>query len=308
VTASHTGFTHAQHGCYRRRRDWAPFIHFPESPFNMSPRTAQLALPAIAIALALRAAAAQAQDVDSIRQLPAANGPASTTGTGQGIVGLGVASGPRFPGADDSRTRVLPVLGYQWANGWFASTLGGVGVNLSSTPGLQFGPRLTVDFGRRESTATALRGLGNVQASAELGGFVNVRVADALMLNADLRAGSGEDHKGVRMDFGAGYGFQLGRGVRLRLGASTTVANQAYAQTHFGVTASQSASSGYAQYTPKAGFQDVRASVGLNVVLAPRVMLSTALTSTTLLGDAKDSPLVRQTSGLSGQIGVAYGF
>lgn len=279
----------------------------------MRPRTTPLVLPAIALpatalALALCTAAAQAQDIDSIRQMPAAEGPGTSTGTGQGIVGLGMASGPRFPGADDTRTRLLPVLGYQWANGWFASTLGGVGVNLSSTPGLQYGPRLTVDFGRRESTDAALRGMGNVQASAELGGFVHYRVVDALTLHADLRAGSGEDHKGVRMDLGAGYGFQLAPGMRLRLGASTTVANQAYAQTHFGVTAGQSASSGYALYTPKAGFQDVRASVGLNVALAPRVMLSTALTSTTLLGDAKDSPLVRKTSGLSGQIGVAYGF
>jgi outer membrane scaffolding protein for murein synthesis (MipA/OmpV family) len=270
----------------------------------MSLRTAPPALPASALALTLTlfGATAQAQDIDSIRQMPAAEGQ------GGGIVGLGVASGPRFPGADDTRTRVLPVLGYQWANGWFASTIQGVGVNLSSTPGLQYGPRLTVDFGRKADSDSRLRGMGDVKAAAELGGFVNYRVADALSLNANLRAGSGEDHKGVRMDLGAAYGFQLPAGVRLRLGASTTLANQAYAQTHFGVTSGQSVSSGYALYTPKAGFQDVRASIGLNVPLAPRVMLSTALTSTTLLGDAKSSPLVSKTSSVSGQIGVAYGF
>ncbi len=260
------------------------------------------ALPAAA--LALLAATAQAQDIDSIRQMPAAEAP----GSGAGIVGLGLASGPRYAGADGTRTRVMPVLGYQWANGWFASTLGGVGVNLSSTPGLQYGPRLTVDFGRKADSDGALRGMGDVKASAELGGFVSYRVAEALNLHANLRAGSGEDHRGLRMDLGAAYGFQLAPGLRLRLGADTTLANQAYAQTRFGVTASQSASSGYAVYTAKAGLQDLRASVGLNLALAPRVMLSTALTSTTLLGDAKDSPLVRKASSVSGQVGVAYGF
>jgi outer membrane scaffolding protein for murein synthesis (MipA/OmpV family) len=165
-----------------------------------------------------------------------------------------------------------------------------------------------VDFGRQADSDPRLRGMGDVKAAAELGGFVNVRVADALSLHANLRAGSGEDHKGVRMDLGAAYGFQLAPGLRLRLGANTTLGNQAYAQTHFGVTAGQSASSGYAAYTPKAGFQDVRASIGLNVAITPRVTLSTALTSTTLLGDAKDSPLVRKTSSVSGQVGVAYGF
>jgi outer membrane scaffolding protein for murein synthesis (MipA/OmpV family) len=266
----------------------------------MALRHARLALPASA--LALFTAAAQAQDIDSIRQMPGAEGQ------GGGIVGLGVASGPRYPGSGDTRTRALPVLGYQWANGWFASTLQGVGVNLSSTPGLQYGPRLTVDFGRQADSDPRLRGMGDVKAAAELGGFVNVRVADALSLHANLRAGSGEDHKGVRMDLGAAYGFQLAPGLRLRLGANTTLANQAYAQTHFGVTATQSVNSGYALYTPKAGFQDLRASIGLNAVLAPRVMLSTALTSTSLLGDAKGSPLVSKPNSISGQIGVAYGF
>ena len=110
------------------------------------------------------------------------------------------------------------------------------------------------------------------------------------------------------MDLGAAYGYELAPGVRLRLGASATLANQNYAQTNYGVTSGQSASSGYAVYAPKAGFQDMRASVGLNFALAPRVMLSTALTSTTLLGDAKGSPLVRKSNGVSAQVGVAYGF
>jgi outer membrane scaffolding protein for murein synthesis (MipA/OmpV family) len=269
----------------------------------MFARTSRLAAPVGTLALlGGLAAAAQAQDIDSIRQMPASEGQSG------GIVGLGLASGPRYAGADDTRTRVLPVLGYQWASGWFASTIGGLGVNLSSTPGLQYGPRLTVDFGRRESSDSRLRGLGDVKASAEIGGFVNYRVADALSLHANLRAGSGEDHKGVRMDLGAAYSYEIAPGLRLRLGADTLLANQAYAQTHFGVTSGQSASSGYTVYTPKAGLQDVRASIGLNLALAPHVTLSTALTSTTLLGDAKDSPLVRKTSTVSGQVGVAYRF
>jgi outer membrane scaffolding protein for murein synthesis (MipA/OmpV family) len=266
----------------------------------MFERTAYRVLPAGALALC--AALAQAQDIDSIRLMPASEGQ------GAGIVGLGVATGPRYVGAGDNRTRALPVLGYQWANGWFASTIGGVGVNLSSTPGLQFGPRLTVDFGRRENSDAALRGMGNVNPSAELGGFVNYRLVDALTVQASLRAGSGADHKDTRLELGAAYGFPLTPALRLRLGANATLANQAYAQTHFGITASQAASSGYALYTPRSGFQDVRTSIGLNMVLAPRVMLTSSLTGTTLLGDAKSSPLVHKTNSVSGQVGVAYGF
>ena len=266
-------------------------------PFMLSFRHA---LPASV--LGLFAALAQAQDIDSIRLEPA------NEGKGGGLVGLGVAIGPRYIGSDNTRTRVLPVAAYQWANGWFASTVGGVGVNLSSTSGLQYGPRLTVDFGRKEGSDSRLRGMGTVSPAAELGGFVNYRLVDMLSLHASLRAGSGEDHNGVRMDLGASYGLPLAHGLRLRLGVNATLSNQAYAQTRFGVTASQSARSGYAVYAPKAGFQDVRASIGLHYAIAPRVLLGTTLTSTTLLGDAKGSPLVRRTNGISGQFGVAYGF
>jgi outer membrane scaffolding protein for murein synthesis (MipA/OmpV family) len=258
--------------------------------------------PLALLSLALCARGAMAQDVDSIRQMPPLEGKDA------GLIGLGVATGGRYSGADDTRTRVLPVLGYHWANGWFASTSQGVGFNMSSTPGLQYGPRVTLDLGRRERDDPLLRGLGNVKPSAEIGGFVNYRVIDALSLNASVRAGAGEDHRGLRADFGAGWGTELAPGLRLRVGAGTTVTNQAYAQSRYGVNAAQAASSGYASYTPKAGVQDVHSSVGLNYALAPRVTLSTSLTATRLVGDAKDSPLVRKAGSVSGQVGVAYGF
>jgi outer membrane scaffolding protein for murein synthesis (MipA/OmpV family) len=263
----------------------------------------QILLPPFAVlSLALCAEAARAQDIDSIRLMPPLEGKDA------GVIGLGVATGGRYSGADDTRTRVLPVLGYHWANGWFASTSQGVGYNMSSTPGLQYGPRITVDLGRREHDDPPLHGLGNVKPSAELGGFVNYRVIDALSLNASVRAGAGEDHRGLRADFGVAWGTELAPGLRLRVGTGITVTNQAYAQSRYGVSATQAANSGYASYTPKAGVQDVHGSIGLNYTLAPRVTLSTSLIATSLMGDAKDSPVVRKASNVGGQVGVAYGF
>jgi outer membrane scaffolding protein for murein synthesis (MipA/OmpV family) len=225
-----------------------------------------------------------------------------------GLAGIGVASAPSYDGSDERRTRALPLLDYRWANGWFAGTVKGIGYNASRTPGLEFGPRLTVDFGRKERRSAALRGMGDVDAKAELGAFVEVDLTPALSLGATLQAGGGDGGQGVRSELEVGYAFDLGHGLKVSLGAATTLANQAYVQSYFGVTAAQSAASGYAVYTPQAGAMDVSAKVSLRYPLAPRVMLTAAFRATQLQGDAKASPLVRKASSVSGLLALGYAF
>jgi outer membrane scaffolding protein for murein synthesis (MipA/OmpV family) len=226
----------------------------------------------------------------------------------RGLVGIGVGSAPRYAGSDERRTSALPLLDYRWDNGWFAGTLKGVGYNASRTPGLEFGPRLTVDFGRRERRSAALRGMGDVDAKAELGAFVDYELTPALSLGATLQAGGGDGGQGVRSELELSYGFKLGSGLQLSLGLGTTLANQAYMQSYFGVTPAQAAASGYTIYTPKAGAMDVNAKVSLRYPLAPRVMLTAAVTATQLQGDAKASPLVRKASSVSALLALGYAF
>ncbi len=224
-----------------------------------------------------------------------------------GLVGLAVLHAPRYAGSDEQRTRALPLLDYRWANGWFAGTRG-IGFNASGTPGLSYGPRLTFDGGRKERHADALRGMGDIDARAELGGFVTFAATDALSLEASLAAGSGDGGRGVRLELGASYAFALGQGRRLSLGAGTTLANQDYVQSYFGVTPAQAQRSGYAVYTPKAGAVDSHLKAALSWPLAPRVMLTAAVTASRLQTEAKASPLVRKASATRALLGVGYAF
>lgn len=226
----------------------------------------------------------------------------------RGLAGIGVGSAPRYAGSDERRTSALPLLDYRWANGWFAGTVKGIGYNASRTPGLEFGPRLTVDFGRKERRSAALRGMGDVDAKAELGAFIDYELTPALSLGATLQAGAGDGGQGLRSELELSHGFDLGSGLELSLGVGTTLANQAYVQSYFGVTRAQAAATGYAIYTPKAGAMDVSAKVSLRYPLAPRVMLTAALTATQLQGDAKASPLVRKASSVGGLLALGYAF
>lgn len=270
-------------------------------------KSRQLTRATMATATLLAAmGAAQAQFVEGPGPLP------DTGGKDQGFVGLNLDVGGRHEGirvnGDEHHFRVTPSLGYYSASGWFASTQRGLGFNASRSPNLQYGPQLTLDRGRDEHDATRLNGMGDVKRSVEVGGFLNYSPQKDLWLTSSLRAGSGNDHNGVRLDLGATYDMALAPGLKLRLGAGTTVANQAYRQTYFGVDATQAAATGYAVYKPAAGLVDVNASATLAYAVTPKVTVSAGLSTRQLLDGARNSPVVDHATGTKAQFSVNYGF
>jgi outer membrane scaffolding protein for murein synthesis (MipA/OmpV family) len=250
----------------------------------------------------LGAAGAQAQAFDAVRLYGAA------PGTDGGSIAAVLLAGRQYQGSDERRTLVLPVLDYQWANGWFAGVSNGVGYNFSSSAQLQYGLRLTAALDRQEGRSSALRGLGDVAAKAEGGAFFNMLSPAGYFFSSSARYGAGQDGKGLLLDLGAGYATSLAPQWRLGVGAAVTVANAAYLQSYFGVTAAQSARSAYAAYTPGAGLRDARVNASLTHVLNPRTSITGAATLSSLLGDAKNSPLTRQKTTASGLLAVSYAF
>jgi MipA family protein len=256
----------------------------------------------VASALAIGAPAAFAQAFDAVR-LYGAGSPDD-----RGSIGAAVISGREYQGSNERRTLLLPLLDYQWKSGWFAGTTNGLGYNFSGQPGMDYGLRLTADLGRKESRSSALRGLGDIDARPELGAFYNYSITPAFALTSSLRYGSGNDRDGLLADLGAAYSIELAPQWRLGLGVSATYANAKYMQSYFGVSRAQSATSGYAPYTAGAGIRDVRASAALTYSINQRWSVTTALSASSLQGDAKDSPLTRKRNSATAIISVAYGF
>lgn len=256
----------------------------------------------VAASLALLSQAAAAQAFDAVRLYGAAPGKDG------GVAGLAVVHGRDYAGSASTRTMLVPLVDYQWANGWFAGVTNGVGYNFSRTPGLQYGLRVTADFGRKEKRSPVLRGLGDVDPSAEAGAFLNYSIDREFFLTSSVRVGQGEDHRGALLDLGAGYSLELAPGWRLGAGVATTLANADYLQTYFGVNATQSAASGLRSYKPSAGLRDVRLNLSSTYRFDPRIGITTALSSTTLLGDAKDSPIVRKKNTIGAVVAVSYAF
>ena len=257
---------------------------------------------AIGLAFATSAASSFAQAFDAVQLYGAAPGEDG------GLVGLAVIAGHEYQGSDERRTRLFPVLDYQWGNGFFAGLTNGIGFNFSKDSQAQYGLRVTANLGRDESRSAALAGLGDIDIRPELGGFFNYYVSREIFLTSSLRYGSGNDRRGMVVDFGAGYSTAIAPSWQLGAGVALSVVNEAYMQSFFGVVAAQASRSGYGVYTPSAGVRDVRANAALTYLVSPKLRITGAVSFSGLQGDAKASPIVRQVSTANGVLAATYAF
>ena len=187
----------------------------------------------------------------------------------------------------------------------YANTV--IGDLFSSAPQLQYGLRITADFGRKASRSDALNGMGDIDA-AQFGGFFNYLVSPAVSLTSSLRYGAGNDHKGMVIDLGANHAMQLAPQWRSAVGVAASFVNANSMQSAFGVTPAQAVTSGYAAYSPGAGFRDVRATASLNYFVNREWAVTGVLSASALTGDARRSPIVRDRSSVTGVLALTREF
>jgi outer membrane scaffolding protein for murein synthesis (MipA/OmpV family) len=265
-------------------------------------KTTPLFRPLLAASILAAAGAAQAQAFDVVRMY------GDPTGDGAGTAGLAALFGYRYRGSDERRASVLPAFEYRWKNGWFVGTTNGIGFKFNSDPSMQYGVRVTADFGRSESRSPVLAGMGDIKARPEIGGFFNLYLSRDFNLSSTLRYGSGNDRRGAQLDLGAHYGVQLAPQWRTSLGVSATLANGAYMQSRFGVTPAQAQNSQNPVYDAGAGVRDVRVSASVTHFINAEWSLTAGLSASSLQGDAKDSPIVRERTPITGLVALGFRF
>jgi MipA family protein len=279
-----------------------PLSAFQPLEVNMTIAQNRLKTIALAAGIALAAPNAFAQASDAVRLYGAAPGKDG------GTFGAAVVAGYEYQGSDERSTLVIPVLNYQWSNGWFAGVTNGIGYNFSNAPQTQYGLRVTADRGRKENRARALRGMGDVDPAAEVGAFFNYALPEGAFFTSSIRYGAGDSHKGLVIDLGAGYLTEIAPKWHLAAGAGITLANAKYMQSFFGVTGTQSAASGYALDKLGSGARDVRANLALTYSFEPRTSVTAAISASSLLGDASNSQLTRKRTFESVVIAINHAF
>ncbi|MGA1343665.1 MAG: MipA/OmpV family protein [Hyphomonas sp.] len=182
----------------------------------------------------------------------------------QVTVGAGGLYAPTYQGDDDYALSVLPNLQLKYADTFFASVQDGAGYNLIRSETLKAGPISRIVFSRDEDGDQAfavsgggtgdLLGLGDVETSIELGGFLRYR-SGPWSAGAELRqAVSG--HEGMVLDLNAGAGGVIrgfGAPIIWSAGPRAKIADDTYTSAYFGVTPAQSAASGLPVYSAGGG-------------------------------------------------------
>lgn len=225
-----------------------------------------------------------------------------------GAVRLSVSSHANVSGEGRHGPQLTPSVEYHWANGWMLGTDRGVAYNFSRDPGLQYGLGLGADLGRRASDTGALLGMGSIDAKPEVAAFISKEFARDWRITSTFRHGSTNNSHGTVAELGLNHTIHLAPAWRMGLNASAKWANTAYMQSYYGVSSSQSLTSGHAQYTPSSGVNDISAGVNLNHQVTPQISLTTGISASSLRGEARASPVVTKPDSLVGQFSVAYSF
>jgi outer membrane protein len=224
-------------------------------------------------------------------------------------VGGGLLAGPAFPGSSDYQVQAVPSVRLAYQDVFFASVEEGVGYNLVNTGPWRVTPLLAVDFGRDADgdslfrvagdSSTALVGFADIDTTLQAGVRVTRPLGD-WQTSLNVRRGL-NGHKGLTAEVAMEKASTVTPGQQGGAGRWTLVTGPRaswgdgkYNDAYFGVTPAASAGSGLPVYRAASGL--VSAGWGLTMIgsLEGDWSMVGFVRYNRLLGDAADSPLVRQ--------------
>jgi outer membrane scaffolding protein for murein synthesis (MipA/OmpV family) len=220
---------------------------------------------------------------------------------------LGVAGGvsPEYEGSEDYEFGLGPNLAGSWRGIFFfkGKTLG---ANLIRQKNLKIGPILSWTSGRDEDDNDTLDGLGDVDSSTELGGFISYRIKPwRFKLEARQDVNSG--HEGALVEVSAGTTLPFQKPL-VFAALGTTWASDDYMESFFGIDSKQSADSGHKKYKAESGIKDVNISLTAGYPITNRWRLGGKIEYKRLVGDAADSPITDDENQFLAGFGLSYHF
>jgi len=246
---------------------------------------------ALTLGLALAIPAANAQIVSSIES------PAQVS-----IIGLGMGAAPDYMGSASARRGAVPVFRYQFYDGTYVLLLGTrASFNLSSDENWRFGPMVNYRFGRGSSVEDpVVKRMVGVNGAAETGVFLaySTTLGEKNTSKIDLSGNIAGGNNGAVANLRMTYRLQLSQANQISIGVGTTLANENWMQTYFGVTqASDIAlypSLAGRPFNAGSGVKGVNVTLGLTQALSKNWLMSFGFRYEKLMNAAKDSPITAE--------------
>jgi outer membrane protein len=208
-------------------------------------------------------------------------------------IGGGVQIVPEYPGADSLGISPLPILGLRRSgtplpmeapdDSWGFGLLG-------SDSAVDFGPAVRLQNKRDEEDVGAP--VGDVGFTVEAGAFVQLLITEGIRLRAEGRRGLG-GHDGWIGDLSADFVLRDRDTYVFTIGPRLRLSDDRYQNAYFGVGPAVSAATGLPVFDTGGGIHAVGAVAGLTYMLGRHWGLYTYAGYDRLVGDAADSPIVR---------------
>lgn len=211
-------------------------------------------------------------------------------------LGLGAASGPSYPGAEEAEVSPWII----WRNAGFGP------VGQAPAQGFSIAPSFGTVGERDSADDAALTGLDDIDRAYELGLRVSYG-AGPVTAYGSVRRGFG-GHEGVTGQLGAKYRTDLSDRVTLWSGADLRYGNAEYNDTYFGVTPAESVTSDLPVTTTGGGVNQAAITFEARYALSDTTALLGEVRYGKLVGDAADSPIVQDEYQPSLRLGITRRF
>ncbi|ENJ4088974.1 MipA/OmpV family protein, partial [Enterobacter hormaechei] len=227
-------------------------------------------------------------------------------------LGGGVDVAPRYSGSDKSRVTAAQVVDYAMANGFFISTTRGLGYG-NRVGNLDYSAALSYRAGRKDRDVSSdsiasgsdyLRGMGDIKGSAVVVPGLGYRITDWLNVQLQAEVPVSERDNGEAVHFGIASPLYTSPENSVTLALTGNWGSSKYMQTYYGVSAAQSAASGFARHDAGSGIYAYSLNLDWTHKLTSRWSLLAAAGVTQLTGEAGDSPIVQRKTSPVGSLKV----
>jgi outer membrane protein len=226
-------------------------------------------------------------------------------------IGGGAQVSPKYPGADSLGVGPMPILSLRREGaplpfeapdeGWGFGLLG------DDSP-VDFGPSIQFQNKRQEEDVGAA--VGDVGFTVEAGAFVEVFPIRNFRLRAEGRQAI-NGHDGMVGDVSADIVIRDRDNYVFSIGPRARFSDNDYHDAYFGVTPAVAIATGLPAFNPDGGLHAVGVVAGLTYMLSSSWGVYAHAGYDRLVGDAADSPIVREFGSrgqFSGGLGLFYNF
>ncbi len=226
---------------------------------------------------------------------------------------VGAAMQPTFHGSDRYRATPIPLVIIRWRD---TVSLGVEGLSLYwHDNDLRIGGGVNYDGGRLDHETSGflssgdnrLKGLGDIDASVGLRGFVSYKLGPVYW---DISATKylGPQNKGVVVNFGGAAPFALTQRLIFRPHVGATWADDNYMQTFFGVSPLQASRTAFPGFNAGSGLEDINGGLTMVYLFNTHWFGGIDATATRYLDDAARSPITMTRTNATTAMVIGYHF